>query len=100
MEFQTGDILRFNEEGLKHWIQAPQSKTVNWRWKFVGVDPVAKDKWKNRCIRLKRTDLKRNSKTESWSPVFFELIDPCPHGQSMCDDCGEKCKFRGKYRSN
>jgi hypothetical protein len=28
---------------------------------------------------------------------MYEVKDPCPHGQSMCGDCGEKCDVRGKY---
>lgn len=26
--------------------------------------------------------------------------DPCPHGMSMCGDCGEQCSVRGKYKEN
>lgn len=36
---------------------------------------------------------------ERWNgPVFFEWNDPCPHGQSMCDDCGETCPYRGLFK--
>jgi hypothetical protein len=30
-------------------------------------------------------------------PVFFEWNDPCPYGQSMCDECGEICPYRGLF---
>jgi len=30
--------------------------------------------------------------------TLITLYDPCPHGESCCDDCGELCNFRGIHR--